>query len=153
MVFMDDMKDKFSRAGRSTVRKAKDLSEIAKLNSAISDAETRITELYVKIGYEIYRIYRDDPLPEVAELIGEVLELHGSVESYKLQIQAINAVSTCPQCGAKIKSDMAFCSGCGFKLAREEKPEEGRQAVFCSNCGTLITDGYLFCTVCGKKVD
>lgn len=152
MAFMGSMRDRISHAGQSTVQKAKDLSEVAKLNTTISDAEYQIGELYGKIGYEVYRAYYDRPLPEVAELISDVTALHQTIESCKTQINAINSANTCPNCGAKIKPQMAFCSGCGFRLPLVERPAVPNQTAFCTNCGKPIAPNMVFCTFCGNKV-
>ena len=105
----------------------------------------------VQIGYEVYCAYCNAPLPEVAELIQQVTDLHQTIEACKAQIKAINTADTCPQCGAKISKGMAFCSGCGHKLIAEEAPVAER-ASFCSNCGAQISADSMFCTSCGQKI-
>ena len=52
------------------MQKAKDLSEITKLNMAVSESETKINEIYSEIGYKVYCAYRENPLEEVKEEIG-----------------------------------------------------------------------------------
>ena len=150
MAIFDDMKEKISQAGPSTVQKAKDLSGVTRLNSEISSTEDEISTLYGRIGYEIYRAYREDPQPEVADLVRQVTELHQKIESCREQINAINAANSCPQCGAKINKGMVFCSNCGFKLPVEPKPEPA--AAFCTGCGAPVTPGAVFCMSCGKKL-
>ncbi len=151
MAFMNNMRDKLTQASQSTVQKAKDLSELAKLNGTISNSEKQISELYGKIGYAVYCAYYDTPLPEVADLIKQVTDLHQAIESSKAQITAINTADTCPQCGAKISKGMAFCSGCGHKLFDEKQPV-AEQSLFCSNCGAQISADSMFCTSCGQKI-
>ena len=151
MAFINSMRDRLTQAGQSTVQKAKDLSEVAKLNSMISGAEKQINELYGKIGYEVCCAYSNAPLPEVAELIQQVTDLLQTIEACKAKIVAINLADLCPQCGAKINKGMAFCSGCGHKLAVEETTTVER-ASFCSNCGAQISADSLFCTSCGNKI-
>ena len=151
MTFMNNMRDRLTQVSQSTVQKAKNLSELAKLNGAISSAEKQISELYGKIGYEIYCAYYNAPLPEVAELIQQINDLHQTIETYKARVKAINTADTCPKCGAKISKGMAFCSGCGQKLIVEEAPVAER-ASFCSNCGAPISADSVFCTSCGQKI-
>lgn len=153
MALFDTMKNKISAAGQNTVQKAKDLTEITRLNSTISGAEEQVRELYTTMGYEIYRAYYENPLPEVAELIAQITQLHQKIEDCKVQIDAINAVKTCPQCGSKVGKDMAFCGNCGFRLPVEAAApvEEGKPA-FCGVCGAPITAESVFCTNCGNKV-
>lgn len=154
MALFDNMKNKISAAGQSTVQKAKDLTEITKLNSAISGAEEQVRELYTTMGYEIYRAYYEKPLPEVAELIAQITALHQKIEDCKAQIDTINEVKTCPQCGSKVSKDMAFCGNCGSKLPVEEPAAVAEEAkpAFCGVCGAPITADTVFCTNCGNKV-
>ena len=51
------------------MQKAKDLSEITKLNMAVSESETKINEIYSEIGYKVYCAYRENPLEEVKEAL------------------------------------------------------------------------------------
>ena len=74
------------------MQKAKDLSEITKLNMAVSESETKINEIYSEIGYKVYCAYRENPLEEVKDEIGQIRELEEAMEASKLQIQAINVV-------------------------------------------------------------
>ena len=123
------------------MQKAKDLSEITKLNMAVSESETKINEIYSEIGYKVYCAYRENPLEEVKEEIGQIRELEEAMEACKLQIQAINAMNSCPRCGAKIKPEMMFCSSCGMKLQSEEQEtveEEQERPAFCSECGAPL---------------
>lgn len=151
MAFMNNMRDRLTQTSQSTAQKARDFSELVKLNGTVSNAEKQISELYGKIGYEVYCAYCNVPLPEVAELIQQVTDLHQTIEACKAQIKAINTADTCPKCGAKISKGMAFCSGCGHKLIVEEKPVAER-ASFCSNCGAQISADLMFCTSCGQKI-
>ena len=151
MAFFDEMKHKVTQVGQSAAKSAKDFSEVTRLNSEISDAESRINQLYNRIGYEVYCAYSANPLPEVKELIEQINGLHETIEDRRAQIQAINAANRCPNCGAKIRSDMAFCSNCGAHLVQPEKPKAAASA-FCSNCGAPLAAGAAFCTGCGARV-
>lgn len=152
MAFFDNMKGKISQTSSSTVQKAKDLSEITRLNRLISESENQISELYGRIGYEVYRAYHENPLPEVSELINQVTETHKNIVTYREQIQTINNANTCPQCHSKISKGMAFCSGCGYKLTITETTESPVQSAFCSNCGASISADSMFCASCGQKL-
>ena len=142
MAFFDDMRDMVSQAGHSTVQKAKDLSETAKLNGVISESKSKINELYKKIGYQVY-----------CGLVEEVSTLHTRINDSELKIKAINAEKSCPQCGNRVNKSMAFCSGCGYKLSVEEQSTEENAIAFCSECGAAVSDGEKFCMACGAKIE
>ena len=149
MAFFDQMKNKLTATSQSAVQKAKDLTETTRLNSQVNEAEREINELYRKLGFEIYLAYREEPLPEGAELIARINELSERVETLKKQIQTINRASLCPECGARISKGMVFCSSCGCKLPEVEE----RIPAMCANCGAELEEGALFCTGCGTRVE
>lgn len=150
MALFDNVMNKITNAGQTTMQKAKDFSEVAKLNGMISEAEKQISDLYGEIGYAVCCAYMDNPIPEAAELIGQVKQLHQKIEDCKEQIKAINVSGACPQCGAKIAKGSAFCGECGYKL-----PEQAAapQTSFCTNCGATVAVGATFCSSCGTKVN
>ena len=150
MAFFDEMKNRVTQASQSAAKSAKEFSEITRLNGEISDAESRINQLYNQIGYEVYCAYSAHPLPEAADLIEQVNALHDKIENCR--IQTINAASRCPNCGAKIRPGMAFCSGCGARLVQAEPAQPAAQA-FCQNCGAPLAPGAAFCTSCGTRVE
>lgn len=152
MAFIDNMKEKLSQAGQTTMQKAKDLTDLAKLNSSISESEKKIRDLYEKIGYEIYNAYRDNPPEAIAALIGEINGLSDSIESARKQIHAINGTTACKQCGATVNKSMAFCGSCGCKVEHEQPAKTEAPAAFCSNCGSPVTGGSVFCSSCGGKI-
>lgn len=151
MALFEDMRNKLSRAGESTVKRAKGIQELARLNGEISAAENQINDLYSQIGYTVYRLYHDNPLPEVEEQITNINELHQTIEEKRARIKSINSADMCPQCGAKFRPGMAFCSNCGYRLPTPEVPSVQNVARMCRKCGALMTPGTLFCTACGTR--
>ena len=151
MAFFDEMKQRVSQVGQSASKSAREFSETTRLNSEISNAKNKINQLYNQIGYAVYCAYSTHPLPEAADLIAQVNELHEKIEACQAQIQALAAASHCPNCGAKIRPDMMFCASCGAKLPQQEPPKAAAQA-FCPSCGAPLAAGAVFCTNCGNRV-
>lgn len=151
MALFDNMMNKITNAGQTTMQKAKDFSEVAKLNGVISETEKQISDLYGEIGYAVCRAYMDNPIPEAAELIEQVKQLHWKIEDCKAQIKTITATDGCPQCGAKIAKGSAFCGECGCKLP--EQADAVSQTHVCATCGAALAAGAAFCSSCGTKVN
>ncbi len=153
-MFLDSVKGKISKASYSTMQKAKDMSELTKLNMAVSESENRIREIYEEIGQIIYKSYQEEPIGEVEKQITELNELERAIEACKLQIRAINAEYSCPKCGGKIKQEMVYCSNCGLRLPDKVNIEEAdNKKQFCSECGEILESGALYCAKCGKQVE
>lgn len=149
MAFFDSMKSKLTTTSQTAVQKAKELTEITRLNGRISDAEYQIEELYRALGQEIYQAYREAPLSVGTELIGRINDLNDDIAEYKAQIQAINQANLCPACGARISKGMLYCSSCGAKLPVQESKPVRR----CSGCGEVLEDGVMFCPACGTRAE
>lgn len=54
----------------------------------------------------------------------------------------------CPNCGAELPDNAAFCFICGSKVVRNPRPIS-----FCRECGSKLPEGAQFCLNCGTPVD
>lgn len=155
MSILNNLRGKITEASTATVQKAKDVSETTKLNKMISDSRNQIQGLYSEIGYQVYCTYKENPIPEVAEQFKKVDEILETIEECGSKIKEINAGNMCPECGAKIRPNMKFCSGCGLKLNMEElkKEEEKREVSYCMECGDPIEPDDEYCMNCGTKIE
>lgn len=151
MAFFDKMKQAFEETSQTARQKTKDLSSVTRLNAQIGDAERKINDLYYKLGFEVYKAYRENPLEAGAVQIGEINYLHKVIADCKAQIATINQANLCPNCGAKISKNMLFCSGCGYKLPVVEVEEPAKPC--CPACGTEITEDSAFCGNCGHRLN
>ena len=55
MSFFDDLGKKLSQAGQTAVQKTKEMADVAKLNSAISDEESGLTTIICKSVSSMFR--------------------------------------------------------------------------------------------------
>ena len=67
---------------------------------------------------------------------------HEKIEEEEMEIIEGNII-ICPNCNQEIKSDVNFCTKCGFKLDTILK---------CPNCDYAIKENDKFCTNCGYKL-
>lgn len=118
MNFANNMYEKITSVSQSTVQKAKDFSQLSKLNNAVHVAEKQINELYEKIGCEIYKNYSEAPIPEVEDCFTKVKNLLQTIEICKMQIEELTYTKTCVKCGAKISKDMIFCDNCAKEASK-----------------------------------
>lgn len=144
MAFFDDLGKKISQAGQNAVQKTKDMTEIAKYNSAITDEERNIEYLYSEIGKLYVSLYKETPGAEFAGMVKALKNSEEAIANYKEQIKDIKGIVLCENCGAEV-TGTAFCSSCGTPVPVPEKP-------VCSNCGAPIVEGCAFCTSCGTPI-
>lgn len=116
MAFFDELSKKISQAGQTAVQKGKELADIAKLNSAVSDEEKRIDDNYREIGKLYTSLHGENPDVDFAAMIAAIHESESKILEYKQQIKDIKGVVCCEKCGAEVSSNAAFCSTCGAPM-------------------------------------
>lgn len=151
MAFFDNLGKKASETTAKAMQKAKEMSDISKLNSMISDEEQKINNAYYQIGKLYATIHLHDYEEEFSGIIAAIGEAEGNVRSYRQQIQDIKGVVRCTQCGAEVRLGVAFCSSCGASIP-EIHPVNADDLVRCESCGVMVKKGVRFCTTCGKPM-
>lgn len=151
MAFWDNFSQKASETTAKAVQKAKEMSDIAKLNSMISEEETKINNNYYQVGKLYVTMHSHDREEEFAGMVASIAESEEKIKSYRQQIQDIKGIVRCPQCGAEVQSGVAFCSSCGAPMPKVQ-PVNTDDMVRCEGCGAMNKKGVRFCTSCGKPM-
>ena len=123
MAFFDNVVNKLTSSSQTVVQKTKDLTELTMLTAQVNDAEKKINDLYYKLGFEVYKAHREEPLEAGAEYFAQITELHQQIAEFKEQMSALNPAPVCPSCGARVSKDMIFCSGCAAWQASQALPD------------------------------
>lgn len=152
MAFWDNLSQKASETTSKAMMKAKEMSDIAKINSLISEEETRINNTYYQIGKLYATLHGNDYEEEFSGMIVTLAESEDKVKSYRQQIQDIKGVVRCQKCGAEVQLGVAFCSSCGTSMPKVQTVDT-ENMIRCENCGVMIKKGVRFCTSCGKPMN
>lgn len=163
MGFLDDLGKKVADAGQKTVQKTKEMSDIARLNSLVAKEESRLNQVYGRIGKLYVDLHADDFEDGFAGMFGEVREAQGNIQDYRQQIEEIRnarsneenkvpASGKCPNCGAELLDGMRFCRSCGKPVPQPEEPSGAAEDKYCPGCGEKLAADALFCEKCGTKV-
>lgn len=151
MAFWDNLGQKASEATAKAMQKAKEMSDLARLNSMISEEETKINSTYYQVGKLYMTMHPHDHEEEFAGMVASLAEAEEKIKSYRQQIQDIKGVIRCPQCGAEVQSGVAFCSSCGAPMPKVQLVNTD-DLVRCEGCGAMVKKGVRFCTSCGKPM-
>lgn len=155
MAFFEQLGKKLTDAGQGVAQQTKNFTEIARLNSAVSDKERQIEQRYAAIGRAYYEAHKNDAFAESGDTIQEITGLLGEIAKHKEEIKQIRGVAPCPACGADVPSGSAFCPACGAKVPQAEPapaaiPEGCRP---CPRCGAPVPNENKFCVSCGAKME
>jgi|GEM_PF-241405 len=148
MAFFDEIGRKIVQVGTDAYAKTKDVTDIVKINSMISEQQKVLNQYYMDLGKKYYDSANVDEIsvPDQLELFKKIHETIAAIGVYNEQIKALKGVEKCPYCNGDIVAGSQFCSHCGNKIVKTERPK-------CSVCGAPLENDALFCTNCGAKVD
>ena len=153
--FFDNLGDKLNVMGKGIADKAKEVSDLNKLNSQIREEERKVQSAYQEIGEQYYKLHKDDPTPDFSENILAVDASLAQIAQLKAEVQKLKGVCTCANCGAEVPATAQFCSHCGAKIEHpvaEETEAPAAEAHTCPNCGATVEADAVFCPECGGKI-
>lgn len=147
MAFLDDIGKAFSNAGQKT----RDMADIAKINSLISEEEKKINNLYTLIGKTYVQLHPLDYDEDLSAYFQAYRESEKQIADLNARLRQLKNIINCPGCGGEINSDAAFCSKCGYRMP--PKPvavPDG--STMCKACGAFVPKTMKFCTSCGAPM-
>lgn len=95
MGFFDDFGKKISSAGQEAIAKTKELADVAKINSNISDEENKIKTAYSEIGKKYFENHSEDSEEDYEAQIAVIKEAMEKIKAYEQQIVEIKGVVKC----------------------------------------------------------
>lgn len=154
MEFFEKIGDKISTNGRKVTKKAKELTDVARLNSKINEQEQELKNVYIEIGKAYYEATKQEPSPEFLPLFQSVISIQGAIAGAKEEIAQIKGIRNCINCNAEMANSAVFCPSCGTKNEVIETISEvvDQDESTCPGCNQPIGDESVFCANCGTKV-
>lgn len=146
MAFLDNIGKRVSGFGQDVATKTRNMADISRLNSAITEQERQIETAFSNIGKAYYANHKDDPHAEEMENITYINEAYVRIQQYKAQISQLKGIANCPTCGAEISSTSPFCSFCGNATGFVPPTQP------CPGCGSPMEVGSAFCSFCGTRL-
>ncbi len=153
MAFFSEVGKKISTTSQNAVNKAKEVAEVAKINSLISDEENKINTNYYQIGKLYVALHKNDCEDNFATMINEIVNAEKRIVEYKEQIQTIKGIVKCTKCGAEVSMESAFCNACGAPMPVKKVEVANDNTVMCAKCNSRVKAGMKFCTACGSPME
>lgn len=124
MDFFGRLGEKISSTSKDIAGKAKEMMDVASMNSAITAEENKITQAQKEIGALYFEMYKDAPAPEFAEKVEAIKASLQLIEQQREEISRLKGVVKCQNCETEIPADNSFCSNCGApnEKAAEQEP-------------------------------
>lgn len=154
MAFFEKIGKRLTDAGQNVAQQTHNLADVTRLNSAISEKEKKISQLFLMIGQSYYEAHKNDGAAEEMEKITEINALFSEIFENREKIKQIKGVVKCENCGADVPLNASFCNACGTKVNRVEVVKDNTESEFqCPACHAMVEKGNLFCNHCGAKIE
>ena len=151
MGFLDNVKNSLTETSQDLTKKAKDTTEIFRLNNLNKSKEKEIEKIIYQIGLAFYSNKKDECTAMFPEFVAQVETLQKKIAENKETIERLSTEEVCPNCGKKLSPGAKFCIYCGASTEAENIPARtsGKR---CPNCGSLVEEDAAFCTSCGTPI-
>lgn len=110
MAFFEQIGKRLTDVGQNVAQQTKDLADITKLNSEISNKEKKVSQLFLLIGQSYYERHKSDDTAEEFEKIAEINALYVEILANREKVKQIKGVVKCENCGADVPLNAAFCN-------------------------------------------
>lgn len=135
-------------AANPAERKPADPKVIKNLQAQSATIMQEIDAVCKTIGEKFYLAFVEGTQAEgLDELCAEITQKKNSVDSITEEIDRLNYVKRCPECGFVMDITSRFCPQCGQKMPEPPAPET------CPECGTVREGSDRFCSKCGHAFD
>lgn len=144
MAFFDELSRKLSDAGQNVSQQTKNLGDLARLSSLISDRKKKLSTQCFELGKAYYKAHQHDENPEFPELVASITALFAEIGQAEDSVRQIKGLKKCPNCGADIPVKSVFCPSCGTQIGTPQR--------LCPGCGREAAEGTSFCIFCGARL-
>jgi len=150
MAIFGEIGKKITQTTQNAAKGAKDLADIARLNSQITEEQRLMNSFYTQIGKKYYEINHAAPAEEYSQMCVSITECMAKITGLRDEIQKVKGIKKCSGCGAEVPMTTTFCGTCGYDTRKESESEEPSSK--CPNCNKELGDNLSFCTDCGQKI-
>lgn len=133
MAFFEKVGETISTKGKEAAHRAKDVADLAKLNTQVGQLEGKIKTYYQIIGEKIYQKEKDQEHAGLEAEFDLINDAVAEIARIKKQISDIKGTKECGGCGAEVDNAFAYCPHCGTKFEEpaEESCEEAAEECSC----------------------
>ena len=137
MSLFNEIKGKITKSSQDTVKKAKSIAGIVKINNQITEEQRALTTFYSQIGEKYYSIHKDDPDVEFSQYCDRITAGIMRIAELQTEVQRLKNTRLCPKCGNACPLNVQFCSACGAKLPKLDPEQDAvEQNAVPVDCGT-----------------
>ena len=111
----DSVGNTVSKGAKTGTDNLKKMAEKSKIKREIAMIEADINNSYIEIGKKFFETISRAPSEEYAFDVENIISKNAQLEEAKKSLMELEDKFTCPECGAAVTKEQAFCPKCGHK--------------------------------------
>ncbi|MCL1802552.1 MAG: zinc ribbon domain-containing protein [Eubacteriaceae bacterium] len=145
MAFLDGLARRIAQQGKNTI-------DFSIATADLKNAEYALRRAYRDLGEKYLKSLEGDVADaELAAYVLKAKQAATEIEIIKDKMSALKVHGVCRECGAKLSTDMKYCSDCGTKVADVYSGTSSREAI-CPICSKPVNSELMFCTYCNTNI-
>lgn len=116
MNLLDNLGKKVADTYKTAAKASGELLEETKLHLAVVAEQSKIDELYEKLGSKVYKLFTKGELlsEELTIECNEIQAIKEKVDIMKSKISELRNIKSCPKCQDEIDLEFKYCPSCGM---------------------------------------
>lgn len=110
MSIWDEIGKKATNATAKAVQKTKNISDLTRLNSTLTDYEKRLSNSYYHIGKLYVSLHKEDYEEPFTDMMADLQETMQLMENIEDQIKEAKGIRICEHCGAEVPKTACFAA-------------------------------------------
>ena len=102
--------------GKDVSERVRETADVVRLRQKLAEEERKLQDAYAALGKLFYEKQDGEIEEEFIPYIENITEAKAAAEEYRSNINQLKNQVECPQCGAVMGKEAAFCSQCGSKM-------------------------------------
>ncbi|MBO5099332.1 MAG: zinc-ribbon domain-containing protein [Clostridia bacterium] len=118
MAILDNVSETISKVARNIAKGTNKVVESSKVSIDLLEKKDDLKDKYAEIG-KLLADCDDKEIIEkldVADKINEIRALSNEIVELKIKLSELKNTKKCPDCGANISKNSAYCNVCGSKI-------------------------------------
>lgn len=118
MSLLDNVSTIFTKAAKNVAKSTNKVVETSKLSLSLIEKEDNLKSCYAEIGKIVSKCDDEEIINKLAitEKIDTITLLNSEIAELKIKISELKNSTKCPDCGANVSKNSAYCNVCGSKL-------------------------------------
>ena len=118
MTILDNVSETFSKVARGIAKGTNKVVESSKVSIDLLEKKDNLKDMYAEIGKALADSGDDEMFDKlgVKNKIVAISKISNEIVELKIKLSELKNTKKCPDCGANISKNSAYCNICGSKI-------------------------------------